>query len=70
MTFAEVIYTTTQFYKETLATCDVINYELNRRWRHVMDEEQCHRPSKDGNMRPPRGVRVKEDYRQVGQDMR
>ena len=28
-----------------------------------MDEEQCHRPSVRWNMRPPRGVREKEDYR-------
>ena len=31
-----------------------------------MDEEQCHRPRERWNMRPPRGVREKEDYRNSG----
>ena len=31
-----------------------------------MDEEKCHRPSERWNMRPPRGVRKKEDYRNSG----
>jgi len=33
----------------------------------VMDEEQqCHRPRERWNIRPPRGVREKEDYRNSG----
>ena len=32
----------------------------------VMDEEQCHRPRERWNMRPTRGVREKEDYRNSG----
>ena len=37
------IYSTTQYYYNDTATCDVINYELNQAAESlVMDEEQCH----------------------------
>ena len=42
------------------------HYELNHTAESIeMAEEQCLRPRKDGNMRPPRGVREIEDYRLV-----
>ena len=60
-------------HNNNTATCDVINYELNHTAELlVMDEEQCHKgQAKRWNMRPPRGVREKEDYRnsQAGHDI-
>ena len=38
-----IIYYATLIYTK-LATYDVIKLELNQRWSHVMDEQQCLRP--------------------------
>ena len=41
-------------------------YELNQAAESLeMTEQQCFRPRKRWNMRPPRGVKEKEDYRLV-----
>ena len=60
-------YTLLRNSTNNTATCEVINYELNQTAESpVMDEEQFHRPRERWNMRPLRGVREKEDYRQAG----
>ena len=67
------IYSTTLLYKydyyekrilqPVTSSADELNQTVETQgWNN----KQCHRPSVRWNMRPPRGVREKEDYRQVG----
>ena len=59
----DVIYSTPKFYNYTKIYTSNLwrhHYELNHTAESLeMDEEQCHRPSKRWNMRPP--TRVKSE---------